>query len=216
MFTMLIGEVDSVPGQGTAQSHKISTRFFAFVGPLIPFESLCVTQENFERYGNRTTHSYSGEAVRFSPLSILLGYLRVWLGILVFALPFILYWGQLVRAEMFIPSAYALAAWIAVLVVPGLLERGKRKKLAVVRRVVGLGCDPKLRHQFRREETAGELMQQLSVVNLPTDAQALEARVSSMPKDQLELAFVTAWYQRACGKPEWAAPMNAAWAKLAG
>lgn len=215
MFTMLVGEIDAVPGNGPdAQSHKVATRFFSFMGPLVPFESLCVTQEHFESHGNRTSHSYSGEPVRFSPLSILLGYARVWLGWLVVALPFILYWGKSVEAAMFVPSGYALVAWIAVLVVPGLLERGRRKKLAVVRRVVGLGCDPKRRHQFRREETADQLVQQLSDQGLPTDAQTLEGRISSMSMTQLELTFVTAWYQQACSKPEWTAPLNAAWARL--
>ncbi len=74
MFTMLIGEIDAVPGHaGDLQEHKISTRFFSFIGPLIPFESLCVTFEHFEQHGRSSTHSYSGEKVRLNVWSILLG-----------------------------------------------------------------------------------------------------------------------------------------------
>lgn len=107
MFTMLIGEVDEVPGTGgEVQSHKISTRFVSFVGP---FESLCVTFENFEHLGGRTTrHSWSGEKVRLNVWSILLGYLRVWLAIGILVLPFALYWGQRVEGYMFVPSGYSL------------------------------------------------------------------------------------------------------------
>src|SRR4051812_30145899 len=91
VFTMLIGEVDAVPGVGAdLQEHKISTRFFSFVGPLIPFESMCVTFEHFEQHGRSSTHSYSGEKVPLHVWSILLGYLRVWLSIGVLALPFVL------------------------------------------------------------------------------------------------------------------------------
>lgn len=136
MFTMMIGEIDAVPGTaGDLQTHQISTRFLAFIGPFIPFETLCVTSESFEHLGGRTTrHSWAGEKVRLNPWSILLGYLRVWLSIGIFALPFVLFWGQSVHAAQFVPSGYALLALIVVMVVPGLLTRTRRKKLTVLRR----------------------------------------------------------------------------------
>lgn len=172
MFKMLVGEIDSVPGHaGDLQSHKIATRFISFIGPLIPFESMCVTYEHFERYGRSTTHSYSGETVRLNPLSILLGYLRVWLGVAVFALPFALYWGQSVKGYMFIPSAWALGALLLVGFGPGHLARGRRKKLAVLRRVVGLGCDPAFRYPYARGEAKDSLVARLAEANLPTSAQ---------------------------------------------
>ena len=211
MFTMLIGEVDHVPGTATdLQAHKISTRFFAFVGPLIPFESLCVTYENIEHLGGRTTrHSWSGERVKLNPWSILLGYLRVWLSIGVLVLPFALYWGQRVEGYMFVPSGYSLLGAIVVMVVPGLVTKGKSRRLAVLRRVIGLGCDPAYRYAWRREEATGVLMAQLAEKQLPSSPEALIDRVSSMDRAQLELVFTTAWYQG------WKALREAAWARLA-
>lgn len=211
---MLVGEIDSVPGEGEGQAHKVATRFFSFVGPLIPFESMCVTHEHFEHYGRRTTHSYSGEPVRLNPLSIVLGYLRVWLGVAVFALPFVLYWGQAVKASMFIPSAWALGALLVVAFVPGLLARERRRKLAVLRRVVGLGCDPAFRFPYVRGEVKDTLAARLAEAQLPTSAQAVLDRVPSLGRPELELVFATAWYQRACGERDWDAVMRAAWARL--
>lgn len=214
MFTMLIGEIDTVPGVGGAQPHKVATRFVSFVGPLIPFQSMCVTHEHFESHGRSSTHSYSGENLRLNPLSILLGYLRVWLAIAIFALPFVLYWGKSVEGYMFIPSGYALLGLVAVLVLPGLLSRTRRKKLGVLRRRVGLGCDPKLRYEWQRNEARDELMTKLSEAGLPTTAAVAESRVSSMNADELELIFTAAWYQRASGGADWAPVMDAAWARL--
>lgn len=212
---MLLGEVDTVPGQGDAQAHKVATRFVSFIGPLIPFQSMCVTWEHFESYGRSSTHSYQGEQVRLNLLSVLLGYLRVWLGVAVFALPFVLYWGQSVKGYMFIPSLYAALGLVAVLVLPGLLARGRRKKLAVLRRTTGLGCDPALRYEFNRNETRDTLLQKLADTGLPTSPQVLLDRVPSLQPLELELAFATAWYQRASGAREWAPLMDAAWQKLA-
>jgi hypothetical protein len=215
MFTMLVGEIDNVPGLGAdAQAHKIATRFVSFIGPLFPFQTMCVTYEHFETHGRSSTHSYSGETVRLSLISILLGYLRVWLAIAIFALPFVLYWGKSVERYMFIPSGYALLALVAVLVLPGLLTRTRRKKLAVLRRVAGLGCDPKARYDFNRNETRDTLMAKLAEFGMPTNAQVAADRVSSMNKEELELTFAAAWYQRASGAADWAPVMDAAWAKL--
>lgn len=214
MFTMLIGEVDAVPGGGgDLQSHKISTRFFSFIGPLLPFESMCVTYEHFEQHGRSSTHSYSGEKVKLNWLSIVLGYLRVWLSIGVFALPFVLYWGRSVEGYMFVPSGYSLVAAVVVMVVPGLLSRGRRKRLAVLRRVMGLGCDPKFRYEWRREEAAGELMTRLGERQLPSSPETLMDRLSSMDTESVELVFATAWYQ-SVKDSKWTALREAAWAKL--
>ncbi|MFT3712825.1 MAG: hypothetical protein QM817_34670 [Archangium sp.] len=214
MFTMLIGEVDNVPGTAGAQDHKISTRFFSLVGPLIPFQSMCVTYEHFESHGRSSTHSYSGEQVKLNLISVLLGYLRVWLAFAIFALPFVLYWGKSVESYMFIPSGYALVALIAVLVLPSLLTRTRRKKLTVLRRVAGLGCDPKLRYDFNRDETRDGLMVKLGESGMPTNAQVAMDRVTSMNQGELELTFAAAWYQRASGAKDWAPVMDAAWSKL--
>lgn len=215
MFTMLIGEVDAVPGAGgELQEHKISTRFFSFVGPLIPFESMCVTYEHFEQHGRSSTHSYSGEKVRLNWLSILLGYLRVWLSIGVLALPFVLYWGKSVEGYMFVPSGYSLLGAVVVMVVPGLVTRGRRKRLAVLRRVVGLGCDPAFRYEWRREEAAGELMTRLGERQLPSSPETLMDRLSSMDTESVELVFATAWYQ-SVKDSRWKALREAAWGKLA-
>jgi len=214
VFTMLIGEVDAVPGGGgDLQSRKISTRFFSFIGPLIPFESMCVTYEHFEQHGRSSTHSYSGEKVKLNWLSIVLGYLRVWLSIGVFALPFVLYWGKSVEGYMFVPSGYSLVGAVGVMVVPGLLSRGRRKRLAVLRRVMGLGCDPKFRYEWRREEAAGELMTRLGERQLPSSPETLMDRLSSMDTESVELVFATAWYQ-SVKESKWTALREAAWAKL--
>ena len=215
VFTMLIGEVDAVPGvAGDHQEHKISTRFFSFVGPLIPFESMCVTFEHFEQHGRSSTHSYSGEKVRLNVWSILLGYLRVWLSIGVLALPFVLYWGKSVEGYMFWPSLYSLIGAIVVLVVPGLLARGKRKRLVVMRRVVGLGCDPAYRYKWRREEAASELLARVGQMGLPSSPETLVDRVSSMTTEQLELVFATAWYQ-SVDYASWKSLREVTWARLA-
>lgn len=215
MFTMLVGEIDAVPGLGAnAQDHKISTRFFSFVGPLVPFQSMCVTHEHFESHGRSSTHSYSGEDVRLNFASIALGFLRVWLGIAIFALPFVIYWGKSVEGFMFIPSGYALVALVLVLVLPGQLTRGRKKKLAVLRRVVGLGCDPAFRYPYRRDEAAEALVARLAETGLPSAAQVALDRVPSLNTDELELVFATAWYQSASKKPEWKPVLDAAWARL--
>lgn len=213
MFTLMVGELDHVPGgPGDVQPHKISTRFFGLVGPLIPFESLCVTYETYEQVGARgTRHTWAGEQVRLNAWSILLGYLRVWLAVAIFALPFVLYWGKSVHGYMFVPSGYALLALVLVLVVPGLVTRGRTRRLAVLRRVTGLGCDPRFRFAWRRDEACGELMQRVADSQLPSSAEALMDRVPSMNREQLELVFAAAWYQSG----NWRALREAAWARLA-
>ena len=95
------------------------------------------------------------------------------------------------------------------LVVPGLVTKGKSRRLAVLRRVIGLGCDPAYRYAWRREEATGVLMAQLAEKQLPSSPEALIDRVSSMDRAQLELVFTTAWYQG------WKALREAAWARLA-
>jgi hypothetical protein len=216
VFTMLIGEVDAVPGEGgDLQDHKISTRFFSFVGPLVPFQSMCVTYEDFQHHGRSSTHSYSGETVRLNVWSIVLGYSRVWLSFGVLALPFILYWGKSLEGYMFWPSLYSLVGAIAALVVPGLLGRGKRKRLSVLRRVVGLGCDPSYRYKWRRDEATGELMTRLGEAGLPSSPETLLDRVSSLTKEQLELVFATAWYQ-SVDDSKWKSVREAAWSRLVG
>lgn len=195
MFTMLVGAVDVVPGEGGQQDHKVATRFIAFVGPLIPFRAMCVTSEDFQRHGNTSTHSYSGEDVKFSLASIALGYVRVWSWILAFALPFILYWKQSVHAYMLIPSAYAAGVGIAAAVLPWLLTRGRVKRLKVVRRVTGLGCDPSRRTEWNRTEAIEWMTTRLTDLALPTSPEVLKDRVSSFTPEQAALVFTWAWYR---------------------
>lgn len=195
MFTMLLGSIDVVPGTNGQDDHKVATRFFAFVGPLVPFRAMCITHESFERYGNTSTHSYSGEDVKLSLASILLGYVRVWSWILVFVLPIALNWHQLFRVEMLISSAWAAAAGIASLVLPGLFTRGRVKRLQVVRRITGLGCDPSRRTEWNRNETLERLTNTLAELALPTSPEVLRDRVSSLTSDQAALVFTWAWYR---------------------
>ena len=115
---------------------------------------------------------------------------------------------------MFVPSAYSLVGAIVVLVVPGLVTRGRKKRLGVIRRVVGLGCDPAFRYKWRREEATGELMARVSEAGLPSSPETLLDRVSSLSTEQLELVFATAWYQ-SVSYSKWKGVREAAWARLA-
>lgn len=195
MFTMLVGEIDRVPGEGGQQDHKVATRFVSFVGPLIPFRSMCVTYEDFSRHGGTSTHSYGGEDVKLSLASIALGYVRVWSWVAAFVLPFALYWGKSVNASQFIPSAWAAGVGIASLVLPSLFTRGRVKRLRVVRRVTGLGCDPARRTDWHRNETLESLTAQLAEQRLPTSPEALLDRASSLSPQQAALVFTWAWYR---------------------
>ncbi len=136
------------------------------------------------------------------------------LAIAIFALPFVLYWGRRVEAAMFAPSAYAVVALVVVTVVPGFITRGRRKRLGVVRKVVGLGCDPAFRYQWRRAETVGVLMGQVGALGLPSSLETLVDRVSSMDQVQLELVFATAWYQ-SVSDSKWMALRESTRARLA-
>ncbi|MGV3624790.1 MAG: hypothetical protein ACO1OB_28480 [Archangium sp.] len=195
MFTMLLGATDVVPGEGGQEDHKICTRFFAFVGPLVPFRTMCITREDFEHHGNASTHSYSGEDVKLSFVSIVLGYVRVWSWIMVLALPFILHWGENLTSASLVPSGYALGVAIAALVLPGLFTRGRVKRLTVERRITGLGCDPSRRYDWARNETLERLTAALAELSLPTSPDALLDRVSSLNADQAALIFTWAWYR---------------------
>lgn len=183
---MLLGEIDTVPGE---QPHYVATRYFAFVGPLIPFKTMCVTHESFERHGNRSTHSYSGEDLKLSFASIALGYVRVWSWILVFALPFILHWGESVHAEQFISSAVAAVVGIASLLLPKLFTRERTKRLTVLRRVTGLGCDPSRRHEWARNEALESLTARLGETSTSSEA------LKNLSVEQAELVFAWAWYR---------------------
>jgi hypothetical protein len=209
---MLLGEIDEVPGRPGEQHHKIATRFFAAV---VPVGSMCVVSESFElRHGGAVSeHAWRGEPVRFNVASVLLGLSRFWTGIAVFALPFVLFYGQTPKREHFIPSAIAFFAWVLLLVVPGMLTKERRRRLRVLRSVVDLGCDPAFREARTRARTSEQLTDLLRDMALPVEPSALAARVGTMRRDDLEVVFAAAWY-RSVDEHAWRELREVAWRRL--
>lgn len=206
MFRMMLGRIHELDG------HFVGTEFFAFVGPLIPLRSMYVTNEQFERRGNVSIHRWQGVDVPLHPGSIVLGYLRVWLPILAFAMPFILMWGEPVELDRqeYLVSVALFVAWIFLLVVPGRLSRRAKEEATILRAVTGIGLAPKRLDRFELETRTDRLAERLAAEGVSaTDPKDARAALDAAPRDVRALLFVYARYASR-GEPAWSEVATAA------
>jgi hypothetical protein len=208
MFTMLVGSVDRV---GKAY---VATRFFSFIGPLIPQSSMLVLHESFEQHGNRSTHSYGGRPLKLVWKSVLLGYLRVWLLWFVFGWPFISMWGQRVdfsRPE-FLVSGAAFLVWLAVVIFPGRLSKQEVAQLTVLGSVTGVPARPEYLDLIDFELKKDVLQTRMKDEGLPLNPGECARAVEKASPDQTALIYAFARYTK---EGEWQNVMDLAWKKLA-
>jgi hypothetical protein len=209
VFTYLIGRTDAVGKQ------YVGTRFFAFVGPILPLKTMFIVSESFQQSGRSSTHSYQGVGLKLYWKSVLLGYLRVWTPILALAWPFLTMWGQAVRFEWkqeWIVPLVLLAAWIPMLIFPGRLSAAKQAQLKVIAEHAGLAVDPRRLGRFERDNTTEDLAERLKARNLPIDPQGTRRAAAGASREDVGLMYAHARY---VGDEEWRNVAEELWVKLA-
>ena len=187
---MMLGRIEEIEGR------FVGTSFFAFVGPLLPKSSMYVVQESFSRRGNVSTHRWEGIDLPVQPLSAILGYLRVWLMIGVFAAPFILMWGEPVELDRpeYLVSVALFVLWLIVLLIPGRLSKTARAQLTLLGEVTGVYLDPKRFDRFQRETRRDDLESRMKVKSLDTTPEALSRIAVGLDRDRSSLAYAFARY----------------------
>ncbi|UQA62709.1 hypothetical protein [Polyangium aurulentum] len=207
MFTMLLGQIEAIDDM------HVSTRFFSFIGPIFPLGTMFITNERFERRGNRSVHHYDGRPLPLSMKSVILGYLRVWLLIGAVAWPFISMWGESIGGwrNEYIVSIALLVIWLFVVIVPGRLSEEQRRQLRVLEQFAGLPINPVRLASFDRENRREVMAGRMKEASLSLDpAEALRG-VESVEKSQLGLVYA---YARYAGGPAWGAVADASWKRL--
>jgi len=204
---MLLGQIEAIDDM------HVSTRFFSFIGPIFPLGTMFITNERFERRGNRSIHRYDGRPLPLSLKSVLLGYLRVWCLIGAFAWPFISMYGQPINGwrNEYLVSIALLVIWLFVLIVPGRLSEEQRRQLRVLEQAAGLPINPARLASFDRENRREVMAERLKEAGLSLDpAEALRG-IDSIDRSQLGLVYAHARY---AGGPAWGAVADASWKRL--
>jgi hypothetical protein len=208
MPKLTVGRVAWVDGQG------IATQFFAFVGPLLPLQSLYVVAESYSHQGNVSTHSMNAVPLPLHWGSVVLGWLRVWLPLTAVALPFALMWGESVdlsRPEM-LWSAGLLAAWLVTFFF-GRVGKDDKARLIALGEATGMRLDPRHLEPVFRATRRDVVANRLELTGVTIDDNAPEAvRLADLDREQLLLVYAYARY--AVGDAAWEKLATAAWAAL--
>lgn len=207
---LVAGRIEEVDGE------CIATHFFApFALPLFPQRSIYLKSEVREA---RRQMTHFGESIPLVWRSVVLGYLRVWLGWLFFTSPWILMWGESLdfsRPEWLVTLGL-FVAWIFVLVVPGRLSKRERLERQVLYRATGLHLPPKYLRSFDLEETTEELKQRLEEAGVDTSPAGLASAASGATEGTARTLFAYARYASLFHRDRGAyGPIaEAAWARL--
>jgi hypothetical protein len=184
---MMLGAVDRVDG------HYIATKF---LGLLLPTESMYVTGESSERYGNVTRFTWSGVPVKLNWKSVALAYPRVWLPFLVPAWPFVMHWGKsfdaISRSTLLTMAAMVVATVLAHLA--GRLPEREKARLRVLGQATGLNLDPSKLHPITRMARSEAMADRAEKLGLPTTLEALQTALPDLPGEALPLLYAVARY----------------------
>jgi hypothetical protein len=208
---MVVGTVDEVEG------HYVATVFVGFGGPWFPLRSMYVHSVQYDRVAGGSRVRYQGSDLPLVWPSVLLGYARVWLGWLSFAMPWITMYGQafefdLSRWEWQVCLA-TLIAWIATFV-PGRLSAQKKKELAVIGRATGAYLDPARLDRLARLGRRSLMEPVLKAAGVAPDAAAAgRSLVARADGKLLEILYAYARYAQ-LDEPAWAPVAAESWQKL--
>jgi hypothetical protein len=206
MFTLLLGQIEAVDDM------HVSTRFFSFIGPIFPLGTMYVTNESFERRGNRSVHNYSGRPLPLSVKSVILGYLRAWTFIAAIAWPFVSMWGQRVewRDEYYVSIAL-LAIWLFLIIVPGRLSEEQRQQLRVLEQFAGMAIHPARLASFDRMNRREVMAERLKQAGISLDPAEAQRAAETLERSQLGLLYAYARYAEGAA---WQAVADASWKRL--
>lgn len=208
-FSYMVGEVERVDEQ------YVATRFFAFVGPLVPTSSMFITSTSVSGSGRSAVFRYGGVGVKLNAMSVVTGYLRVWLPILALAYPFLTHWGESVHFGWESPWLEVLglfAAWIVVLMVPGRLSSEEKARRRVLRQCTGLAVDPRRLLPMSFTDQLDRLKARANDLGFPDDADACLAKLDGAHEDLAPL-YARARYG-AVQDAKWQRVADAVWPKV--
>jgi hypothetical protein len=206
---LLVGRIEEVDGEA------IATHFLAPFGfPIFPQRSLYVRREQRD---HRRQMTHEGDPIPLVWKSVLLGYLRVWLGWATFTSPFWMMWGETVdfsRPEWLV-TAGLFAAWIFVLLVPGRLSAKGRAERQALYRATGSYLDPRRLGDFELESRTEDLERDLAQRGLPTEPAALLERARSADEPDARAIYAYARYAAAhTNDAAFASIADVAWARF--
>lgn len=175
----------------------VATHFFALFGfPLLPQRSLYLESEVME---HRRQMSHSGQPLRLVWSSVVLGYLRVWLGWAALSSPFWLMWGERLdfsRPEWWVTGGL-FAAWLFVLFVPGRLSARHAAELRLLQATTGIAVEPRHLGGFDLEGRYEDIVSALEHRGLSADPRALLDALATADADAARLVFAYAKYAEA-------------------
>lgn len=207
---MMIGAVDQV------KDRWVGTQFVALGAPLLPSRSMYVEHMEVEAYAGGRAIRYVGIDLPLCAKSVLLGYLRFWLGIAAFASPFVLMWGESVsfsRPELGITAAL-IALWIFVVFVPGRLWGDAKRKVELLGDVTGVYLDPARFDAIQREGRRAGLGDVIAQRGVSVDDPE-KARISIARADRELLGSIYAFARYAAvDRREWRVVADEAWTRL--
>lgn len=210
-FESVLGTVDEVEG------HFVATVYLGGI-PLVPVRSMYVHGMDIQRIPGGTSIRYQGRDLPLVWSSVILGYLRVWLALAGFAMPFALMWGQSVdfsnwtRWECL--ATYATFALWGLTFLPGRASAQRKKELIVLGRATGAYFDPLRDHAIGRQGVVALLEPALRAHGIEPDAKSLRAAIAKT-NDAVLLGKIYAFGRYAAPEsPELAPVVSEAWSKL--
>jgi hypothetical protein len=207
----VVGAVDGVKG------HYVATVFLGLGVPLIPIKSMYVHSMQMTRLPGGTRITYQGRDLPLVWSSVVLGFLRVWLGLATFAMPFVLMWGQSVdfsnwtRWECL--ATYATAILWALTLVPGRLSAEKQKQLVWLGEATGSYFDPRRDGMLGRKGVCAMLEPNLRGWKVEPDVASLRAAIGRADAKLLGQIYAYARYA-APDEPDYAPVVDEAWARI--
>lgn len=211
MLSYTIGEVDDVDGK------NIQTRFIAIIGPLIPVGSMYVESQDVQRRGNRTTITTRGIPIKLNWKSVALGYLRVWLILMVFIYPFATHWGESVHFGWESPWLECIgffALFLVAVIFLGKLSKEEKAKRRVLGLATGLKIHPRHLIGLTLEMRLDELARRVMALGIPTEEPRAFLAEAEKSHEDLVPAYAFAMY-RAAKDPAWRGAAEAIWPKVA-
>lgn len=175
----------------------VATHYLALFGfPLFPQRSLYLEHEVQE---HRRQMSHTGQPLRLVWASVVLGYLRVWLGWAAFTSPFWLMWGERVdfsRPEWWVTGAL-FVLWLLVLFVPGRLSAKRKSELRLLGASTGIAVEPRHLGSFDLEGRFEDLVSALEHRGLAAEPSALDRALATADAHTARLVFAYAKYAAA-------------------
>lgn len=208
----VIGTVDEVDG------HYVATVFLGPGVPLFPVRSMYVHSMQISRVPGGTSIRYQGRDLPLVWSSVVLGYLRVWLALVAFAMPFVLMWGQSVdfgnwtRWECLVTYATALV-WLLTFL-PGRPSALAKRQLRVLGQATGAYFDPRRDHMLGRKGVCAMLEPSLRALGMEPDVASLRSGLGRKA-DARTLGMIYAFARYAApDEPEYRPLVDETWARI--